>query len=113
MKGDLRIEEEMGKDSSSEEPSELSAKREVVNDIINIAIKHANTEICDKMEFLLQRLNSKYDYAFSDEIERLSLSSDRANRSNLAPRVQNKNCNIYESKSTHNDYSKHIELSEE
>lgn len=79
--------------------------KEVVSELVDIAIGHGNTEICDKTEFLLRRLDDKHHHEFSPEIDRLAHASDRTNREACQPRVSAENYHRYEAGAQHDDHS--------
>lgn len=80
--------------------------REIIKLLVDIAIKHGDTEMCDKLEFLLQRLNLQHGYCFREEIERLGKSTDKANEQAHKPGV---NANkYYGAGSVHEDYSRQM-----
>ncbi len=79
--------------------------KEVVGELVSIAIGHGNTEICDRAEFLLRRLDDRYDHVFKSEIDRLAHASDKTNREACEPRVKAENYHRYESGAKHDDHS--------
>lgn len=79
--------------------------KEVVGELVSIAISHANTEICDKAEFLLRRLDDRHAHAFRSEIDRLAHASDKTNSEACEPRVKAENYHRYESGAKHDDHS--------
>lgn len=80
--------------------------RETVKLLVDIAIKHGNTQMCDTLEFLLQRLYLQQGYCFREEIERLAGSTDKANEQAHEPRVNADR--YYGNGSVHEDHSKQL-----
>lgn len=97
-------------EAHAEERTDSVGGRETVDELVGIAIAHADPSLCDHTELLLRRYNERHGHAFDEEIDRLALASDKANREAREPRVNARNYHRYESGSQHDDHSRQLYL---